>query len=299
MIYTCTLNPSIDYYINLPELNKGQINRGNTINYFPGGKGINVSVVLNELNVESTILSLVGGEFGNLLTKKLNQLGINKDLITIQGETRQNIKIRGIDETDINTSGPTITLDEFSILLNKIQELDNDYLVVAGKSILVEGTNSYDEIGKVIDNTNIKLVVDAYGEDLKTLIKYKPFLIKPNLEELEELLNQKITSNASAVSLSKELIDKYNIEYVLLSLGEEGAIITSKTDSFYVQAPSKKVVNTVGSGDSLLAGFIAEYTISKDIQKSLKLAVAAGSATTFSKGLATFEEIIKIHGELE
>jgi len=288
------LNPAIDYYIHTYDLKIGSINQGYQYEYVPGGKGINVSIMLSRLNVKNKAFGFYGGKYGKLLMDLLDDYQIDADFTPIEAETRQNIKIRSEVETDINTIGPTISKFELNELVMKINSLnETDYLVLAGKSVVVEGIDVNDVIGQIAYQKNLKLIVDASGKDLEELIKYKPFLIKPNLEELEALTQRKLVHPLEMERVCQQLIQNYNITYVLLSLGQDGAMLVGKNKTYYEQAKEGKVLNTVGAGDALLAGFLATYTKTFDIEASLKMGVICGSASAFTNQLATIDEILK------
>lgn len=282
MIYTCTLNPAIDFYVEVPNLRVGSINQGELIRFVPGGKGINVSMMLKQLGVDNIAMGLIGGKFGKLLMELLKERDITTDFVEIKGETRLNVKIRDIEETDINLIGPEVTLSEIETQLNKLKRITPcDYLVLAGKSPKIN-VPIVSMIGKYTKENNLKLVVDMSGTDLEAIIKYQPLLIKPNKEELEALIKRKLISISDIKEACKALIYEYGISYVLVSLGSDGALLVSEGESYYEKAPTGRVLNTVGAGDALLAGFLANYTQTNNLQTALHQGVECGSKVVFT-----------------
>lgn len=282
MIYTCTLNPAVDFYVQVPEFSTGRINQGELLRFVPGGKGLNVSMVLKQLGVENIALGFVGGKFGKLLQELLIEYNITTDFVEIKGETRLNVKIRDELETDINLVGPEVTKSEVDKLLSKLDIINpNDYLVVGGKAPKTS-ESIISMIGSYAKKKDLNLIVDMSGNDLETMLNYQPLLIKPNKEELETLINRKLDNLSEIETVCKYLINKYHITYVLVSLGKDGAILISKDESIYEKAPIGKVINTVGAGDALLAGFLASYTKSPDLKAALQQGIKCASKVVFT-----------------
>lgn len=282
MIYTCTLNPAVDFYVQVPEFSTGRINQGELLRFVPGGKGLNVSMVLKQLGVENIALGFVGGKFGKLLQELLIEYNITTDFVEIKGETRLNVKIRDELETDINLVGPEVTKSEVDKLLSKLDIINpNDYLVVGGKAPKTS-ESIISMIGSYAKKKDLNLIVDMSGNDLETMLNYQPLLIKPNKEELETLINRKLDNLSEIETVCKYLIYKYHITYVLVSLGKDGAILVSKDESIYEKAPIGKVINTVGAGDALLAGFLASYTKSPDLKAALQQGIKCASKVVFT-----------------
>jgi len=282
MIYTCTLNPAVDFYVQVPEFSIGRINQGELLRFVPGGKGLNVSMVLKQLGVENIALGFVGGKFGKLLQELLIEYNITTDFVEIKGETRLNVKIRDELETDINLVGPEVTKSEVDKLLSKLDIINpNDYLVVGGKAPKTS-ESIISMIGSYAKKKDLNLIVDMSGNDLETMLNYQPLLIKPNKEELETLINRKLDNLSEIETVCKYLIYKYHITYVLVSLGKDGAILVSKDESIYEKAPIGKVINTVGAGDALLAGFLASYTKSPDLKAALQQGIKCASKVVFT-----------------
>jgi len=282
MIYTCTLNPAVDFYVQVPEFSTGRINQGELLRFVPGGKGLNVSMVLKQLGVENIALGFVGGKFGKLLQELLIEYNITTDFVEIKGETRLNVKIRDELETDINLVGPEVTKSEVDKLLSKLDIINpNDYLVVGGKAPKTS-ESIISMIGSYAKKKDLNLIVDMSGNDLETMLNYQPLLIKPNKEELETLIKRKLDNLSEIETVCKYLINKYHITYVLVSLGKDGAILVSKDESIYEKAPIGKVINTVGAGDALLAGFLASYTKSPDLKAALQQGIKCASKVVFT-----------------
>lgn len=298
MIYTITFNPALDYITQVENFKIGEINRTKTETILPGGKGLNVSIVLKNLEIENTALGFVAGFTGEELINKMESQGIKTDFVKVEkGITRINIKISSmnenmIEETALNGMGPQITNDDTKTLMEKIQNMTAEDIVILSGSIPQNiSTDIYDKICKSLSEKEITFIVDSTQELLMSVLKYNPFLIKPNKEELEETLNCKISTKEDIVNAAKEL-KKMGAQNVLVSLGNDGALLlTEENETYYSKAPKGEVVNTVGSGDSMVAGFIAGYYQTQDYEYALKTGVAAGSASAFSIRLATKEDV--------
>ena len=298
MIYTITFNPALDYITQVENFKIGEINRTKTETILPGGKGLNVSIVLKNLGIENTALGFVAGFTGEELIRKIESQGVKTDFVKVEkGITRINIKISSmnenmIEETALNGMGPQITNDDTKTLMEKIQNMTAEDIVILSGSIPQNiSTDIYDKICKSLSEKEITFIVDSTQELLMSVLKYNPFLIKPNKEELEETLNCKISTKEDIVNAAKEL-KKMGAQNVLVSLGNDGALLlTEENETYYSKAPKGEVVNTVGSGDSMVAGFIAGYYQTQDYEYALKTGVAAGSASAFSIRLATKEDV--------
>lgn len=296
MIYTLTLNPAIDYYVTVDRLKQGMVNRtkGEKISF--GGKGINVSLVLKELGLHSTCLGFVGGFTGEALENHLKQKGIDCDFVKVQGTTRINVKL---NDTDINAAGPDISESDLQHLYKKLDNLKNgDFLVLSGSVPKSLPQNIYETILERLKDKGIEFVVDAEKDLLLNTLKYKPFLIKPNHHELGQIFGVEISNFDTALTYAKKLQDM-GAQNVMVTLGELGAVLACKNGEAYTQtAPKGNVVSAVGAGDSATAAFLAQYINGGDYNNCLKCAVAAGSATAFSDGLATKNDILKLKGEM-
>ena len=293
MIYTVTLNPSIDYVVRLKSLVTGITNRTTSEDYYFGGKGINVSCVLAELDLESTAFGFVAGFTGDAIEKGIRNDKIITDFIKLEnGISRINIKIKAGEETEINCQGPHIEESELERLLNKVDRIkDGDTLVIAGNVPNTMPDDVYERILERIKGKKVRIVVDATKKLLLNSLKYKPFLIKPNRQELSEIFEAEISTEADIEKYAKEL-QKMGAQNVLISLGGDGAMLIDEFGEKYKQGVLKeKVINTVGSGDSMVAGFIAGYEKEHSYPYALKLGSVCGNATAFLSGLATKEKI--------
>lgn len=293
MIYTITLNPSIDYIVRLDEFKLGITNRTVSEEYYYGGKGINVSLVLAELGLKSTAYGFLAGFTGEEIKKGLSSEKIKTDFIWLkQGNSRINIKIKADDETEINGQGPFIDEKEIEMLMQKLEVVkDGDILVLAGSIPNTLPDDIYEKMLEKVKDKDIKIVVDATKKLLLNSLKYKPFLIKPNRQELSEIFETKIVSSQDTEKYARKL-QEMGAKNVLISLGGEGAMLIDENGEKHTEGVQKeKVINTVGSGDSMVAGFIAGYEIRNDYSYALKLGSACGNATAFLPGLATKEKI--------
>lgn len=294
MIYTVTLNPSIDYVVRLDELTLGITNRTTSEEYYIGGKGINVSYVLAELGMESTALGFVAGFTGEAIKKELNNPMIKADFITLRdGISRINVKIKAGKETEINCQGPHIEEDELEQLFKKIDDIKSgDTIIIAGNVPNTLPDDVYERIIERLGDKEVRIVVDATQKLLINSLKYKPFLIKPNRQELSEIFNTEVESDEDVIKYAKEL-QKMGAKNVLVSLGGDGALLVDENGEVNKQGIIKgyKVLNTVGSGDSMVAGFVAGSIEKNDYAYALKLGSACGNATAYLDGLATREKI--------
>ena len=294
MIYTVTFNPALDYIVKVNKLKEGETNRSFYEKIQLGGKGINVSFVLAQLGIQTTALGFIGGFTGEELKRKVQKSGICADFINLKsGNTRINVKLKSETETEINANGPSIEQEELELLFEKLEVLKSgDTLVLAGNIPSSLNQNVYEEILKKLQNKGIRFVVDATKDLLKNTLKYKPFLIKPNLQELEEIVEKTLKTEeeiiASAMSLQQQ-----GAQNVLVSLGEKGAILLDENKDGHKQNSFKiNAVNTVGAGDSMIAGFLAG--IEEGYDYALLLASASGAATASSETLAKKDEIMEI-----
>lgn len=301
MIYTVTLNPAIDYVAQLDKpLQTGSINRncGEAVQF--GGKGINVSVVLNALGAENMALGFVAGFTGRGLEDGLQQMGIRTDFIHLpQGLTRINVKVKADEETEINGMGPKIEPADMEKLLAQLDQLKpGDMLVLSGSAPGCLPADTYCQIMQRLTDRGICVAVDATGQQLLNVLPRKPFLIKPNHHELAELFGLPAVDEASVAALAEKL-QEMGARNVLISMAEKGALLLDETGTFHrMHCPKGTVVNSVGAGDSMVAGFLAGYLQTNDYDYALKLGTAAGSATAFSMGLADKEHIMKLLEQL-
>jgi 1-phosphofructokinase len=287
MIYTLTLNPSIDYIVKLESFQQGGLNR--TINEakFPGGKGINVSMVLNQFGTKSTALGFIGGFTGAYIEKFLHNENIDTDFVRVDEDTRINVKIKTSQESEINAKGPSITEQNFILLKQKIQHLGaEDLLVLAGSIPSSLPKTTYEELVKICRESGAQFVVDAEGDLLKKVLPYHPFLIKPNHHELGELFETTISSVEEVIPYGKRLIEM-GAKNVIVSLAGKGAVLINEKTTLRAEVPKGDVKNSVGAGDSMVAGFLAAYEKTANIEEAFRYSVASGSATAFSLGLCT------------
>ena len=305
MIFTVTLNPSIDYVVRLDKLTNGITNRTTSEEYYFGGKGINVSCVLAELGLDSTAYGFVAGFTGEAIEKGIRNDRIITDFIKLKhGISRINIKIKAGEETEINCQGPHIDDSELERLLQKIDRIANgDTLVIAGSIPNTMPDDVYERMLERISRKVVKIVVDATKQLLVNSLKYKPFLIKPNRQELSEIFGTEVKTEDDIEKYAKEL-QKMGAKNVLISLGGEGAMLIDENGEKHKAGVLKeKVINTVGSGDSMVAGFVAGYEKEHSYPYALKLGSVCGNATAFLSGLATREKIdellVKFEKEFE
>ena len=300
MIYTLTLNPSIDYVVYLKSFVGGITNRTVSEEYYIGGKGINVSCILSELGIKSTAFGFTAGFTGEAIEKGLREQGINADFIRLKnGISRINIKIKADRESEINSQGPHIEHDELEKMLSMTDSIeDGDTIVLAGSIPKTVSDDTYEKILSRLKGRNIRIVVDATKKLLVNCLKYKPFLIKPNKQEISEIFSTRIESTEDVENYARELM-KMGARNVIVSLGGDGAVLFAEDGKTYKMGIVKeKVVNTVGSGDSMVAGFIAGYEQTGDYGYALKLGTACANATAFSSGLAKKEKIYEVLAKL-
>ncbi|EZZ78187.1 1-phosphofructokinase [Staphylococcus aureus] len=298
MIYTVTFNPSIDYVIFTNDFKIDGLNRATATYKFAGGKGINVSRVLKTLDVESTALGFAGGFPGKFIADTLNNSAIQSNFIEVDEDTRINVKLKTGQETEINAPGPHITSAQFEQLLQQIKNTTSeDIVIVAGSVPSSIPSDAYAQIAQITAQTGAKLVVDAEKELAESVLSYRPLFIKPNKDELEVMFNTTVNSDEDVIKYGRLLVDK-GAQSVIVSLGGDGAIYIDKEISIKAVNPQGKVVNTVGSGDSTVAGMVAGIASGLTIEKAFQQAVACGTATAFDEDLATRDAIEKIKSQV-
>lgn len=294
MIYTVTFNPSIDYVIKVENFTAGTVNRVVNENKYAGGKGINVSRVLNNLGIKSRALGFIGGFTGQFIESFLQKEEIYTDFIQVNGDTRINVKLSSNEETEINGSGPNISDEDLDKLFEKIDTLNSeDILVLAGNVQKSLQRNIYSQIQEKVKDKEIKVIVDTTGEALISTLKHKPFLIKPNNHELGEIFDIEIHKKEDIIKYSQRLREM-GAQNVIISMAGEGALLICSEGVYHASAPKGIVKNSVGAGDSLIAGFIASYSKTSNITEAFKYGVASGSATAFSMDLCKREEVEKL-----
>ncbi|WP_191560363.1 1-phosphofructokinase [Metabacillus idriensis] len=298
MIYTCTLNPSIDYVVKVNNFKEGHLNRTESANVYPGGKGINVSRVLKRLGTENTALGFAGGFTGQFIKEFLSSEGITHDFIDVSDLTRINVKLKSNEETEINGQGPVITEEQKSKLLQKIDSLNaDDVLVLAGSIPSALEENFYEKIAAKCRSNGVKVVIDTSGNSLRSTFSSRPFLIKPNHHELGELFETQISTVEEAVHYGRKLIEE-GVQNIIVSMAEKGAVFMNDNQAYFANVPIGNVKNSVGSGDSVVAGFIAGFMQHQDYQKAFQKGVATGSATAFSEDLCTKEYAEQLINEI-
>lgn len=298
MIYTVTFNPSIDYIMFTDGFELKGLNRAKATYKFAGGKGINVSRVLKTLGVQSTALGFAGGFPGDFIANTLQQSDIKTDFIKVDDDTRINVKLKSGDETEINAPGPNVTAEQFQSLLTQIQQTTSeDTVIVAGSVPKSIPSDAYAQIASITQQTGAKLVVDAEKDLVNTVLKYQPLFIKPNKDELEEMFNMTVTSDEDVVKYGREIL-KEGAQSVIISLGGDGAIYIDDKRSIKAQNPKGQVVNTVGSGDSTVAGMVAGLESGLSLEDAFQQAVASGTATAFTEDLANIEDIENIKSQV-
>ncbi len=296
MIFTLTPNPAIDYYLYLDGFSIGNIHRSQREKILFGGKGINVSLILKELGLSSVALGFIAGFTGTALRDGLENSGIGTSFVNVKnGMTRINVKVRTKSETDINANGPQISKEDIDELLKKLNSLNNgDILVLSGNVQSSLSSNFYETLMKHLSGKEIKFIIDAEKDALTSCLKHKPFLIKPNDKELSEIFGVEIKAHGDAAEYARKLKDMGAVN-VLVSMGEKGAVLIDEFGKdHFISAHSGDIVNTVGAGDSMVAGFLAGYMEKSDYEYALRLGCACGSATAFSEGLAKKAEILNL-----
>lgn len=293
MIYTVTFNPSLDYIVSIRNFEEGSVNRASDEMILPGGKGINVSIVLNNLGMESHLLGFIAGFTGKEIERMVSDDGCISEFIKVDnGFSRINVKMRSEKESEINGIGPAISNSEMTQLLDKLDKLkEGDVLVLAGSIPASIPDTIYYDIMKMLSDRKIMIVVDATKDLLLNVLPLHPFLIKPNKQELAEMMNLENLSKEDIVKNAFEL-QKRGARNVLVSMAGEGAILVTEDGNVYSSAAHKgNVVNSVGAGDSMVAGFIYGYLKNKDYKEAFETGLCAGSASAFSQNLATKEQV--------
>lgn len=293
MIYTVTFNPCLDYIVSVDNFTLGRVNRTTKELVYPGGKGINVSLVLQNLGMKSTALGFTAGFTGTEIERALQEWGCYTDFIRIsEGMSRINLKLRSNEESEINGQGPEISKEALEALYRKLDAMSSeDVLVLAGSIPGSMPDSSYELIMERVEKKNMKVVVDATGDLLVNVLKYHPFLIKPNNHELEEIFHVPMDSNETIITYAKKL-QEMGARNVLISMAGDGAILVSE-DGMVRQspAPKGKVVNSVGAGDSMVAGFLTGFLTTGKYEEAFYMGIATGSASAFSERLATRPEV--------
>lgn len=294
-IFTFTLNPAVDYVADINNIVLNATNKNIGENYKAGGKGINVSVVLKNLGCDSTALGLCGGFTGDYILDSINKLCIKNDFVKTEGTTRINIKLRDKYITEINGRGPVISEDEINKLKSKLKTIDpEDIIILSGSLPMGVSKSIYREIAEI---SKCRFVLDTTGDAFKEGLKAKPFVVKPNISELSDYFNVEINDYSTAVFYGKKLIDT-GAENVIVSMGADGSVLIDKNKNHYIETGvNGNVVNTVGAGDSMVAGFVYGVTKGFEVTKAFKLAHACGTACAFTENLPDKKDIEKYFGE--
>lgn len=296
MIYTVTFNPSLDYIVKVEDFETGKVNRTVEERIFPGGKGINVSLVLKNLGMNSTTLGFVAGFTGREILRLLAERGVETDFIPVEsGLSRINVKLRSSKESEINGQGPDISQENIKKLYGRLDRLqEGDYLVLAGSIPDSMSSSTYQDIMEYLKEKKVSVIVDATRQLLLNVLPFHPFLIKPNNYELGEMFGVEIRSKEEVVHYGKKL-QEMGARNVLVSMAGEGAVlITENEEVFTASAPKGEVVNSVGAGDSMVAGFLYGYITFSDYQKAFAYGVCTGSASAFSIDLATRDDVMRL-----
>lgn len=299
MIYTLTLNPSIDYIMPINQINLGATNYANNEYMLPGGKGINVSRVLSQLDVPNKALGFIAGHTGKFIEDWLEKEEANYEFIPVKGQTRINVKLKGENETEINGNGPNITQENIQKLKQQISQLtEKDTLILSGSKNKGLPETFYNELIEICQKNQVSFVIDTNSKELLQALSAQPFLVKPNQAELGDLFNQEIQTKEEAIKYGKKL-QEAGAQNVIVSLGGEGAIFIDEKQIFIGKSPKRKVLNTVGSGDSLIAGFMAGIEKGQSKEEAFKLAIQSGSATAFNEDLAKKADILALDNQIE
>ena len=295
MIYTVTFNPSLDYYLKVNNIKRGAVNRASGESLIPGGKGINVSFALKELGNDTMALGFIAGFTGKAILDEINARGLANKFIEVQGQTRINVKIKSVAETDINGEGAVIAPGDVTKLVKflKRQLHPGDWIIISGSVPSSLPKTAYaDFLDELKPPKGVNIVIDASGQVLTESLRHKPFLIKPNIYELCEIFGIPHTSDTRKIAECAAMLQKQGARNVIVSLGADGALMVTETDqSMYVRAARGQLVNSVGAGDTMVAGFIHEYIRTGNYFKALNFATAAGSACAFTETLPTREQI--------
>ena len=301
MIYTVTFNPSLDYIVSVKDFRPGMTNRTSSELMLAGGKGINVSIVLGNLGIKSTALGFIAGFTGDEIVRRLHNGGINSEFIKINdGISRINIKLKSIDGTEINGQGPHIDSSHIEQLMNRLRRLESgDVLVLAGSIPAGISDNIYKDIMDMLKDKGVQIVVDATSRLLTNVLEYNPFFIKPNQHELGDIFNVTLNTQEEVIPYALEL-KKMGAVNVCVSMGGKGAILVADDGNVYkAKAPDGILKNSVGAGDSLVAGFLSGWIEKKDYEYAFRKGVATGSASAFSENLATKREISEVLKRVE
>lgn len=299
MIYTVTLNPSVDVLVRLDHLAIGQVNRVSSDKKYVGGKGINVSRVLNRLGLSNIATGFIGGFTGEFIEASLSLEGIKTDFIRVEEDTRINVKVKDDAETEINGAGPYISEEQLIELKEILAQLSSDDTVVfAGSAPKNLGNEIYNELILIVKTVGAQIVCDFEGQTLLDSLSYEPLLIKPNKHELEAIFNVSLTNLTEVETYGRQLLE-LGAKNVIVSMSSEGAILLTNETTYFAKAIEGQVKNSVGAGDSMIAGFLHEWSLSSNLVEAFKWGVACGTATAFSEDLATDKVIKEMYEKVE
>ena len=300
MIYTVTFNPSLDYIVSVEDFKLGLTNRTSSELMLPGGKGLNVSMVLGNLGIENTALGFIAGFTGEEIVRRIEQMGVRSDLITVDnGISRINVKLKSIDGTEINGCGPQIREESVQRLMEKLDVLGaGDVLILAGSIPASMPDDMYRRIMERLSGRDVMIAVDATKDLLVNVLSYHPFLVKPNNHELGEIFGVELNTRTEVIPYAKKMQEMGAVN-VLVSMAGEGAVLAAADGSIHeAPAPEGKLVNGVGAGDSMVAGFLAGWMEKKDYRHAFAMGLSAGSASAFSEQLATREEVEAVYRQV-
>lgn len=291
MIYTVTVNPALDYVIQLEKVESGSVNRSNNCSFLAGGKGINVSQILNQLKIDNTAWGFVGGFTGKELVRQLNQRRIVNDFVTISDDTRVNVKVHAQAETEINAAGPNITNQEITAFKSRLSDLQKgDIVVLSGSLAPSLSVDFYQELLPEIKNAGAEFVIDTTGQALLDTLNYKPLVIKPNHHELADLFDTTFSSDQDMLECAHKLLDM-GAQNVMVSMAGKGGYLITQDHFYHAKGAVGTAVNSVGAGDSMIAGFVGTYVKTKDPVESFRIGMACGAATAFTKDIAVMSQI--------
>ncbi|MFC6464672.1 1-phosphofructokinase [Marinilactibacillus sp. GCM10026970] len=300
MIYTVTLNPSIDYVVYMNgEVQPGAVNRIQKDRKFPGGKGINVSRILSQLSIDNKALGFIGGFTGKFIEDALEKEMIQTDFVQVDEDTRINVKVKSSNETEINGPGPQISSIKAEELIDQLSGLTKDDVVVlSGSKPAGLSESYYQEIIEKLVQSGTQFVVDTTGKELQDSLASKPLMIKPNNHELEELYGVSIETEADMIVYGKKLVEE-GAQNVIISMAAKGAMLFTEKGVYHGKAPKGELKNSVGSGDSMVAGFTGMFAKTNDVLTAFKYGIACGSATAFEEDLATIDKIEGLLPQIE
>lgn len=300
MIYTVTFNPSLDYIVSVENFQLGITNRTSSELMLPGGKGINVSTVLMNLGIENKALGFVAGFVGDEIIRRLEEMGVQNGFIRIEeGVSRINLKLKSIDGTEINGQGPVISPEHVEELMKQLDRLgEGDVLFLSGSIPSSMPDDAYQKIMERVDGRGVQIVVDATKDLLLNVLEYHPFLIKPNNHELGELFGVELKTREEVIPYAKKLQEKGAVNVLVSMAGEGAVLIDANEDVYMAPAPKGTLVNGVGAGDSMVAGFMAGWLEKQDYEHAFCMGVSAGSASAFSEHLATKAEIEAVYQQV-